>query len=330
MARKTSGGWAGLNGASLQIGSKILTLPGLSLSREVGRGMNAVVFEAMDDDLMRPVAVKVWNTRGTSRAQLEIAKMAQISHPLVVTVHRFGVVDGHPFAVMELVGGVSGKEWITQQRTIAARCHLWKLYSEALRHIYSKGQVHGDPHLGNMIIFPDTDGLFGQIVGLRGGEFALKLADMGTSAFWEVRGAFEERERAILIETMKRLFPDRSLGLLANIPPGISPMACLRVLDDVAAYVDYMSSPGWWDHRSQQADQIVELVMAAPLHDLDQVFEEVRVSSLTDTQRFARRLNAKLLGFTDIMRAPSALTPETRRLYREESDRFTRTLQAGG
>ena len=325
MARKRSGGWASLNGASLTISMKTLTLPGLSLSREIGRGMNAVVFEAMDNDLMRPVAVKVWNARGTSRAQLEIAKMAQISHPLIVTVHKFGVIEDHPFAVMELIGGVSGKDWIVQDRTVAARCHLWRLYSAALRHIYSKGQVHGDPHLGNMIIFPDADGLIGQIIGGRG-EFGLKLADMGTSNFWDAHDAFEERERKILVETLERLFADRSLGLLARIPAGISPRVCLDILDDVAAYIDFMNSTGWWDHRSQQADRIVDLVMKAPLHDLDEVLEEVRASDLTDTARFTRRLNARLYGFSDIMRAPSGLTSETYRLYAQEADRFTRAL----
>lgn len=44
-------------------------IPGFTIIREVGRGANAVIYEAVDVLLNRRVAVKVWNARGMSRAK---------------------------------------------------------------------------------------------------------------------------------------------------------------------------------------------------------------------------------------------------------------------
>jgi serine/threonine protein kinase len=217
------------------IEGKRLTLPGLSLAKEVGRGANAVVFEALDDDLHRPVAVKVWNARGTDRAQIETTKIARLNHPFILTVHRFGVIEGHPYAVMELVSGVTGKEWLQSPRSVDERLEVWRMYADTLAFIHAQGLLHGDPHLGNVLIFEDSVGRF---AGLNPQKhpFALKIADMGTSAFWTDHGAFERREAQIIVETMGRLFPDRALHL-DRLKPGLSHQDSLELMDRIAVYL---------------------------------------------------------------------------------------------
>jgi len=110
-----------LKEGSISIDGKRLRIPGLRLIKEAGRGANAVVFEATDEVLQRRVAVKVWNARGIKRAQSETAKVAKLNHPLIVTTHQFGRVEGHPYCVMEFVAGCSGKEWLRGQPSVAAR-----------------------------------------------------------------------------------------------------------------------------------------------------------------------------------------------------------------
>src|SRR5437879_13579936 len=99
--------WAAIEGDSVVIDDKPVRFPGLSFVDEAGRGANAVVFEAIDQALNRRVAVKVWNALGVKRAQHEISKIAQLNHQLIVATHQFGRVEGHPYAVMEVVAGHS-------------------------------------------------------------------------------------------------------------------------------------------------------------------------------------------------------------------------------
>src|ERR1700733_8490049 len=97
MSKDVPAGWPALKDGSIRVEGKLLRIPGLRLLKEAGRGANGVVFEATDELLQRRVAVKVWNERGVERAQSETAKVAKFNHPLIVTTHQFGRVEGHPY-----------------------------------------------------------------------------------------------------------------------------------------------------------------------------------------------------------------------------------------
>jgi serine/threonine protein kinase len=138
-----------------------IEIPHFEILRKIGNGANGTVYEARDMLLGRSVAIKIWNARGSAQAQSEAAKIAGLNHPLVVTTHAFGTVDKRPFAVMELVPGVSGKEWMRSAPDVKRRITVWGLFERALRHLHSVDIVHGDPHLGNIIVFEDEREVFG-------------------------------------------------------------------------------------------------------------------------------------------------------------------------
>src|ERR1700722_3630589 len=140
----------------IEIEGRELEFRDVSFLYEIAAGANGVVFAARDELLDRRIAIKIWNVRGAVRSQLETQKIANISHPLFVVTHRFGrSKNGAPFVFMEFIDGESAKAWLEKGPALTERLAVWKLYSRALRHLYEKGVLHGDPHLGNVLVFHD-------------------------------------------------------------------------------------------------------------------------------------------------------------------------------
>src|SRR6185295_10490721 len=77
----------------------------------IGRGGMGEVYEAEDQILGRPVAVKVLrdplgpNAEAEDRFLREARAAASLTHPNIVSVHDVGVEGDTPFIVMELVAG---------------------------------------------------------------------------------------------------------------------------------------------------------------------------------------------------------------------------------
>jgi serine/threonine-protein kinase len=81
------------------------------LVREVGRGGMGVVYEALDLQLERSVAIKSLKVRGDRPSQLkrflrEARIASRLNHPGIMAIHEFGQTDdGRAFMVMRLLRG---------------------------------------------------------------------------------------------------------------------------------------------------------------------------------------------------------------------------------
>jgi len=79
----------------------------------LGRGGMGVVLEAEDENLGRSVAIKVLSPQlaasesARKRCKREARAAAAVCHENVVTIHAVDEADGHPYLVMQLVGGVT-------------------------------------------------------------------------------------------------------------------------------------------------------------------------------------------------------------------------------
>ena len=130
----------------------------------VGAGGMADVYKARDHKLNRLVAVKVLkaefrqDTGFVAKFRKEAQAAAGLSHPNVVNVFDVGEDRGLYYIVMELVEGITLKEYIAKKRKLSVReaTSIAIQVSLGLEAAHSQGIVHRDVKPQNIII--STDG----------------------------------------------------------------------------------------------------------------------------------------------------------------------------
>lgn len=93
------------------IGSGTIVGERYRVERALGTGAAAQVLRAVDQQLQRPVALKLLDARGpladADRLQAEAQALATVQHPHVLAVLDHGFYQGRPFLVLELAEGGS-------------------------------------------------------------------------------------------------------------------------------------------------------------------------------------------------------------------------------
>lgn len=129
----------------------------------IGRGGMADVYRAADHKLNRPVAVKVLkkeyreDENFVQKFQSEARAAAGLMHPNVVNVYDVGVYKGLWYMVMELVDGITLKEYIVKKGRLS-----WKeavsvsiQVCSGIQAAHNKNIVHRDIKPQNIIISRD-------------------------------------------------------------------------------------------------------------------------------------------------------------------------------
>ncbi|MDO4343455.1 MAG: Stk1 family PASTA domain-containing Ser/Thr kinase [Eubacteriales bacterium] len=131
---------------------------------KIGTGGMADVYKAKDHKLNRFVAVKVLKTefRGDkafiTKFRAEAQAAAGLAHPNIVNIYDVGEDHGVNFIVMELVEGITLKEYITKKGKLAVReaTSIAIQVSQGLEAAHNSGIIHRDVKPQNIII--STDG----------------------------------------------------------------------------------------------------------------------------------------------------------------------------
>jgi hypothetical protein len=122
----------------------------------IAGGGHGQIYRAFDQELQRPVAIKV--SKKTSRPNddllEEARRVAQLRHPGIVAVHDVGRHDGMLFVVSDLIEGRSLANAEHPSHSEAVR--IVAQVAEALHFAHQQGFVHRDIKPGNILL--DAEG----------------------------------------------------------------------------------------------------------------------------------------------------------------------------
>ena len=135
------------------------------LVRMIGSGGMGTVWEAEDETLGRPVAVKVLSEslaageRAVRRFEREAKAAARLSGPYIAAVYDFGRSEGRPYIVMELVRGETLADRLAREGPLPAQeaSRIATQVAEALEEAHAAGIVHRDVKPGNVMLTPSGD-----------------------------------------------------------------------------------------------------------------------------------------------------------------------------
>jgi len=134
------------------------------LLERYGSGGMAVVFRGRDTLLDRYVAIKVVRDEEARNAnfdlqfQREARAAANLSHPNIVTVYDYGIDNGQPFIVMELVPGTNLKALLRKRGRFSVEEGIPLIVQACagLGYAHRAGLVHCDVKPHNMLVTPDN------------------------------------------------------------------------------------------------------------------------------------------------------------------------------
>jgi len=197
----------------------MLLEPGQTLSRyrlveKIGEGGMGVVWVALDTELNRRIALKIFpgsyteNPELRLRLQREARTAAALNHPSIAVIHEVGRHEGRMFLAMELLEGESLRDRM-RRGPLSCRewVHLALPIAEGLAHAHEQGVIHRDLKPDNVMIT---------------GERQAKILDFGLAKFSEPStAAGEPGDMEARLEGISRELTaaGKVLGTLAYMSP---------------------------------------------------------------------------------------------------------------
>ena len=168
------------------------------IERALGHGGMATVYLAHDEELGRPVAVKVLpehlvlDDDFRARFVREARLAGRLSHPNIVRVYDAGEAEGRPFIVMEYVPGTSLAE--VGRLPVGRVVDVGVQACAGLQHAHDAGLVHRDVKPANLLVREDG---------------VLKIADFGIARAAE---STRQTQAGTLLGTAAYLSPEQIAG----------------------------------------------------------------------------------------------------------------------
>ncbi len=129
----------------------------------IGSGGMAVVYKALCHRLNRHVAVKILKDEFANDNEFrehfraESQAVAMLSHPNIVSVYDFSRDSNCQYIVMELLEGITLKQYMQKKGALSWKesLHFATQIARALSHAHSKGIVHRDIKPQNIMVVKD-------------------------------------------------------------------------------------------------------------------------------------------------------------------------------
>lgn len=167
---------------------------------KIGEGGMAVVYKAFCHRLSRFVAVKIMREEMAKDEEFrrrfcaESHAIAMLSHPNIVAVYDVSHSDDVEYIVMELVDGITLKQYMDRRGALSWKeaLHFAKQIAKALAHAHSRGIIHRDIKPQNIMLLKDG---------------TIKVADFGIAALEN-----EMQESGQAIGSMHYIAPEQARG----------------------------------------------------------------------------------------------------------------------
>jgi hypothetical protein len=184
------------------------------LVRTLGRGGAGTVYEALQENPRRTVALKLLREgmatdSALSRFQLEVDALGRLDHPYVASIYEAGTTDLgrglRPYLAMEFVDGEPLSRAVARcDPSRAERLELLARVGEGVAHAHSRGVVHRDLKPDNVLVDEALDP---------------RILDFGVARLLERDAGAPGHATApgILVGTLPYMSPEQAAGDAARI-----------------------------------------------------------------------------------------------------------------
>ncbi|MGI8685343.1 MAG: protein kinase domain-containing protein [Acidimicrobiales bacterium] len=159
-------------------------------TRLIARGGMAEVWEAYDDVLARPVAVKVLHPHlavddaFVARFRLEAQAAARLGHPGIVATFDTGTDGDLAFIVMELVRGHTLRDAVEEAGTLppSVAVPIAAEVADALDHAHREGLIHRDVKPANILLIEQDGETTAPLLRVKVADFGIAKLQPGANA----------------------------------------------------------------------------------------------------------------------------------------------------
>jgi serine/threonine-protein kinase len=179
------------------------------LTRLLGQGGMGSVWAAHDEKLRRDVAIKLVTERiseskqALGRFEREAMSVARLRSPYITQIYDYGVEDGSPYIIMDLLEGEDLKELLAREQRLSMdqTAQVVVQVAKALHAAHATGIVHRDLKPANVFVATEH------------GEQVCKVVDFGVAkALNDLADDSDTTAEGALLGTPRYMSPEQAHG----------------------------------------------------------------------------------------------------------------------